>query len=382
MRTNYLLMVLTGGVAGLVVILYLSSTSHMEKFEVQNRSIEAKCNCEGQGQSQPQCEPAQAKPIFEKTGDTQTSLNPIHNRYVALTNDLSECDCSGYMEGECQKCKNCGWCIARDKDGNVMQQCIQAKDGKPLTGTCNIKWCPEGDKPCKMYRKLVIFGNGPSLKGFNFHEVQGVDSLGMNQAYRYWSEINWYPTYYFSFDTVVNVDRSKDIIELINNSSTNGIKKFFTRSNFYGRAPQFKNDPRVQVFEDYRKGRHIVSIVSAISTGNLATRFGILMGYDKILIMGIDMNYVEHIKESEKYKGVLKIKETPDDNPNYFFKGYQQKGDVYNVPNSNAVHVPAFRQMFGDVKKLGLKVDIYNGSPISKLKEMCPFMTFKDFMAL
>ena len=46
----------------------------------------------------------------------------------------------------------------------------------------------------------IVLGNGPSLKGFDFARLDGVASLGMNAAYRYWDQIGWYPTYYACLD--------------------------------------------------------------------------------------------------------------------------------------------------------------------------------------
>ncbi len=40
----------------------------------------------------------------------------------------------------------------------------------------------------------IVMGNGPSLKGFDFTRLNGVTTLGMNAAYRYWDQIGWYPT--------------------------------------------------------------------------------------------------------------------------------------------------------------------------------------------
>ena len=48
--------------------------------------------------------------------------------------------------------------------------------------------------------QVVVLGNGPSLKGFNFLCLSNVDSIGMNAAYRHWERINWYPTHYVCLD--------------------------------------------------------------------------------------------------------------------------------------------------------------------------------------
>jgi len=45
-----------------------------------------------------------------------------------------------------------------------------------------------------------VIGNGPSLKGFDLKRIDARYALGMNAAYRFWREINWYPKHYCCLD--------------------------------------------------------------------------------------------------------------------------------------------------------------------------------------
>jgi len=63
---------------------------------------------------------------------------------------------------------------------------------------------------------------------------------------------------------------------------------------------------------------------------------------------------------------VLEIAETPKENPNYFFAGYQATGDKYNVPNpSPDLHVRSWRAVAPFLDEYGMRV--WNCSPISRV---------------
>jgi hypothetical protein len=75
-----------------------------------------------------------------------------------------------------------------------------------------------------MIKNLVIIGNGPSLKGFDFQNFDGLKTLGMNAAYRYWQRINWYPTYYCCLDDRLLETHHRQIYELL---TTEKVERIF-----------------------------------------------------------------------------------------------------------------------------------------------------------
>src|SRR5690606_40251921 len=59
-----------------------------------------------------------------------------------------------------------------------------------------------------------------------------------------------------------------------------------------------------------------------------------------------DLNYVEKLPEAREQGRILEISEDLDDNPNYFFPGYQRKGDKYNPPNRHPnMHVRSWENI-------------------------------------
>ncbi|CAH1772257.1 unnamed protein product [Owenia fusiformis] len=282
---------------------------------------------------------------------------------------------------QCQSANECGWCRNNDT-----QSCIEGTKDRPQYHQCSL-WCFGYMEKCRPQKKLIVFGNGPSLKGFDFFKTKGVDTFGMNLAFRYWKQIDWWPTYYASFDTVVNIEHIPELMDMIENSENHGTKLFFTRSNIAKKVPQLKSHPKVKFYENIKAAddQNMVKVAREFSTGAMAARVGQYLGYEKILLLGIDLNYVEHINGSTSNKGgTLIMKETPKKNSNYFFSNYQVKGDVYNVPNNEACHVTAFKQILEDTKKHPeFNVEYFNGSPGSRLNGIgYKFMKFEDFMKL
>ncbi len=229
-------------------------------------------------------------------------------------------------------------------------------------------------------RPLVVIGNGPSLEGFDFGRFAGHDTIGLNAAYRYWDEIGWYPTYYACLDTVVGLSHRAAIERLVANRQRYGIRRFFLRANLVDAMPMAEEQGDAVVeFESLRAGNPLLGTLP-LTTGSHALLLGAAMGYRRIKIVGVDCRYVEILPEVEQLQGTeLELRATPAANPNYFFAGYQQKGDRYNVPNPTPdLHLRAWRAAAKAVDGLGLSV--VNCNPASAL-DCFPVMAWEDALA-
>ncbi len=213
---------------------------------------------------------------------------------------------------------------------------------------------------------LVLLGNGPSLRDFDFARLAGADTLGMNAAYRYWDRINWYPTYYCCMDKVVIMSHDEEILRLIRERKTNGIRRFFLRKIFVDAHPEMRYNPAVVILENEKEAQPMLRLAD-ITTGNFSALFGATLGYRRIALLGIDCNYVEQIKECRPAGATrLVIEDTPASNPNYFFDDYQQSGDVYNIPNvTPGFHAGSWVQTERMLTDAG--VSVFNCNDQSKL---------------
>ncbi|MEZ5996622.1 MAG: glycosyltransferase [Hyphomonadaceae bacterium] len=214
---------------------------------------------------------------------------------------------------------------------------------------------------------LVVLGNGPSLKGFDFTQLRGVDTVGMNAAYRYWREIGWHPRYYACLDTVLGLSHAVEIEAMIDKAEDLGIDAFLLRQNLIETLDDgARRSRRVINFDELSHAGGLLDI-HPLTTGSHAALFGALLGYRSIVLLGVDANYVERVEGAEARTGTeLELVAPPAHNPNYFFEGYQRRGDRYNVPNpAPDLHVECWRA--AGARLAGRGVAVWNANPTSRV---------------
>ena len=221
-----------------------------------------------------------------------------------------------------------------------------------------------------------VLGNGPSLRGTDFESFSGFPTIGLNAAYRYWRTINWRPTYYACLDEVVGLSHKDAIAELI---SENRIETFLLRGNLIAALGTVAQTRKVLNFDSLRS-RHPLLNPPTITTGSHAALWMASLGFDQIVLLGIDGQYKELVDGSERREGIeLEIIETQATNPNYFFDDYQQTGDRYNVPNPRpGLHVEAWHAAARKLNTAG--VTVLNANERSEVA-VFPYIRISDFLA-
>lgn len=238
---------------------------------------------------------------------------------------------------------------------------------------------------------LFVLGNGPSLKKImdnpKYLEIlKGNDTFALNSSYRIFQQYNFWPTYFGCFDYIVNESHKDSFEKLV--LEDNLIKEFFFIGNQQKQQNLFSidvvNNPRFinfnfnPLFEGKftEISKNFYEFFNAGSSGANALQIGLMYGYKNIILLGCDCNYVEVLKEAsfiDNSNCKLIITEDVKSNPNYWFDSYQQKGDVYNLPQSNNIQLISWENIFNTYS--AGKTNIYNCSPISKI----PFFKKIDF---
>jgi hypothetical protein len=232
----------------------------------------------------------------------------------------------------------------------------------------------------------VILGNGPSLRGFDFHSLTKFDVFGMNAAYRYWYQIGWYPQFYSCLDHVVGQSHKVEITKLIKNSDKLGIHGFLLRHSLIENLGEIAFSAKIYDFDLLRPG-YESWIPGPVTTGSHTCAWASILGYRNIYLLGIDCNYVEVVSNADRLEGsILEIvKDAP--NPNYFFDFYQQKGDKFNIPNPKKnLHLNSWRKVGDKIKKrcrvfnanLSSKVDAFPFIDIDEIKQGEPFENYSS----
>jgi|GEM_PF-1186701 len=246
---------------------------------------------------------------------------------------------------------------------------------------------------------VVVIGNGPSLKGFDFKSLDKVHTIGMNAAYRYWDKIDWYPTHYICMDDKVTQTHYASIKRLIDEGR---IKRFFLTRFMLDYYPELKHDARIifleQVNSKYEKHAEqycLNSIESKyffsefpmkITTGGASVRFACYLGYRRVTMLGIDLEYKELDGVLQKEEGIgLKVVKEIKKNPNYFFDDYQSVGDAFNIPNpvaSGDLHFNVFKILADDKRKRMWPVSIFNSNKFSKIYQnnTFPYVPLDSFI--
>ncbi|MBI1365885.1 MAG: hypothetical protein GC153_07990 [Alphaproteobacteria bacterium] len=248
--------------------------------------------------------------------------------------------------------------------------------------------------------RLVVIGNGPSLRGFDFSTLEGADTIGMNAAYRHWDRIGWRPTHYACLDDALIDTHHNEIRRLMNEGR---IETAFVSGRYLDHHPEAAKDPRFVFLDEFvahwhgaRGAAHGLSFretpffrsadESKLTTGAYALRYGAWLGYREIALIGVDLVYRDLTEASALEGNRLRLDAAPASNPNYFFDDYQRPGDEFHVPNpaehDGELHVQAFGVLRDDFLREKIETHIFNANPNSVLatQGIFPFRPLETFL--
>ncbi|MEO0696945.1 MAG: hypothetical protein AAFY84_12680 [Pseudomonadota bacterium] len=209
---------------------------------------------------------------------------------------------------------------------------------------------------------VFLLGNGPSLAGIDLRAISPFPTLGMNAAYRYWDQIDWCPTYYACLDLTVGLSHKDEIVRLIEEER---IEKLLLRDNLIETLGSAARTDRVVNFDALAARSDLLSIPHP-TTGSHSALWASHMGFTRIILLGIDLQYKEFVDGAEKRSGIELEITRDSDNPNYFFDGYQRPGDRYNIPNPRpGLHVNAWTAAGQRLSTHG--VEVLNGNSSSAI---------------
>lgn len=186
-------------------------------------------------------------------------------------------------------------------------------------------------------KTMLIIGNGPSTKelaDYGFDRIPShVDTFGMGLAYKEYSRLTWWPTYYACADQKVVKHQRDTFVSLV-------------------------RDPKVTVKRFYFALEMVASdrleVIPHSSTGDFCFQKSVELGYEQIFLIGIDLDY-KPIKEAsllsrEEFDAlgldmefdtnrIYCIRRPIKDHPNYFFDDYQEVGDIFSEPRGSSWHL-------------------------------------------
>ena len=235
--------------------------------------------------------------------------------------------------------------------------------------------------------EIYILGNGPSLKNCDFNFLKYKTTFALNSSYKKFAELDFYPTYFGCFDPKLIECHYDKFVQLMNDN--NKIKKFFFLNENNKGQKQFsfqdENNSRYQKInflppqESYINKSSFNKFYKMHNSGATAALISILLGYKNIILLGCDGNYVEQIPETRLIDAstkTLQILKTPEKNPNYWFDNYQEKGEIYSVPDGNSCHMKGWELLY-QASKIH-NIEIINENTESKIPYFSKLQNYID----
>ena len=226
----------------------------------------------------------------------------------------------------------------------------------------------------KQKKPAAILGNGPSLRGFDFAtSLRGYTTFGMNNAFRYWDRIHWYPDYYACTDINVGLSLLPDIARLVMNAEYYGIQGFLLQDIVVDRLGDASASPRIIRMSSLYRVYPDLFRTFWITCGSQTTLWATTLGFDTLILLGIDLSHtpLNQIKEAKRLDwNRYLMTGTPAHSEDYFFDGYRQEGDVTSEPDpcidrGLPTHLNAWKNV--TIPLVSLDTIIVNASPSSKL---------------
>jgi hypothetical protein len=229
---------------------------------------------------------------------------------------------------------------------------------------------------------ILVIGNGPSTKNLNFHNVK-MKTFCVNNCCKIFKKINFYPTYFGSFDKRHCKENKEIYIDMILNSP---IEKFFIPKEYISDFPtEILNHPKlvdinvkyVKRAKDLTYPLSFNKYVDGGNSGINAVLCSYILGFKNIYLIGCDASYnfdkkdiPENLSVQEKIKMV---------DSSYFLDGYYDKeSDIQFFPTLR-FHRPFWISLF---RKKPKDLNIINCSPISKLKNLYPYFELEKIYDL
>ena len=178
--------------------------------------------------------------------------------------------------------------------------------------------------------RVFLLGNGPSLNKTPLYLLKNEYTMAFNRINLLFERLSWKPTFYTIADERVAHDIKDEI-----NKFTNDMNYVFM-PDIHPRGYTFKNHfiDKKQIYwlDTYGKGfyKTLPKVGINRTVANVGIQILAFLGFDRIYLLGVDMNY-ETPKKTEKKDG-RDWTSISDNDINHFDPRYFGKGKKYHNP--------------------------------------------------
>jgi hypothetical protein len=193
------------------------------------------------------------------------------------------------------------------------------------------KFSPEANKNSELLMKFknihrgercFIVANGPSLKKTNLNLLANEVTFGLNRIYLLFENTGFRPTYYVTVNELILEQFAREIHSL-------PMPKFlnWNRRSFYeGVSNLFFLKSRMVITDFFQKDILQPLVVGATVTF-VALQLAYYMGFQEVVLVGLDHNYVEKGKPSE-----TEVR-TNERDQSHFHPHYFPRGSRWQLPD-------------------------------------------------
>ena len=193
-------------------------------------------------------------------------------------------------------------------------------------------------------KRVFLIANGPSLNKTPLYLLRDEFTIVFNRSKLMLERLGYIPSFYMVTDGIVGLDIKDDILWWAKHCQNTFIPDIAKGDMAWLRKSLGNNDQIYWMFEEPMPFSKSLPFVKPGATV-IFEAFQVLLylGFDEVVVVGNDMNYVIHktakvIEESVSAgKKVQQIQSQGDDDPNHFDPRYFGKGKIYHQPTDEVV---------------------------------------------
>ena len=170
--------------------------------------------------------------------------------------------------------------------------------------------------------RCFIVANGPSLNRTDLNLLTNEFTFGLNRIYLHFSQTKFRPTYYLTVNELILEQFSGEIKQLT-------MPKFLN----WNRRSYFTDSPNVyflksrMVINDFFQMDITKPLVMGATVTFVALQLAYYMGFQEVILVGLDHSYVENGKPSATEKRVS------EQDQSHFHPHYFPKGSKWQLPD-------------------------------------------------
>ncbi|HNQ68851.1 MAG TPA: DUF115 domain-containing protein [Bacteroidales bacterium] len=208
-------------------------------------------------------------------------------------------------------------------------------------------------------KRVFLIGNGPSLNKLPLYLLKNEYTMAFNRFYIMEERLNWIPNFFTTVDNLVLEDLCNDVEKITSKVDYAFFPKIhFRGTNFSKKIP---NKPNI-LWLRQKFGKNFSKVLPDVYQGGSVIIEGLqilnYLGFDKIYLIGVDMNFQLHTTTKSLNNYSAEIISLNDDDPNHFDPRYFGKNRKYHQPEDYIIKniMNSLNYIGGNLDRFGLNI--------------------------